>query len=299
MAPLWMARPRLALKIQRPYVCCAWEDPVRLAALLGHYEFFCQLFAPEVREAIYGDGATILRISGGEDGGKWDLQLFYHDRFEKEGDLTLAIREVESGVTLAGLTFCIARNNGERIAIVGGLQAGAGSGTLSHIHNAAKAMYGLRPKALVLWCLQQLAEPWQITQIQAVGDARHVWRHWRKKLDIAASYDEFWKESDGRRLAGGENWMLPLKSAVRSRTELKPSRRKTYERRYAMLNALKPRLLDAVAALAPGGQRLHDPTAASAEFFIPVRASFPPSNAISQIHCLEPSELECSPELSL
>jgi uncharacterized protein VirK/YbjX len=110
-------------------------------------------------------------------------------------------------------------------------------------------MHGLRPKALALWCLQQLAACWQVGRIEAVGDAQHVYRHWSKRLEFAASYDEFWSESDGRRLPGG-GWELPLQLKQRTRAELKPSRRKAHERRYAMLDALQPKLIMSVAALA-------------------------------------------------
>jgi uncharacterized protein VirK/YbjX len=266
VAPLWAARPRLALKLQRPYVCCAWGSTERFAALLRHYDILPQLFAPEVRAAIYGDGINLVRLTHAETGWRWDIRLFYHDKFEKEGELTLAIREVETGVMLAGLTFCLAHNDNKRIAIIGGIQASRDPRTRRLIHDAAKALYGLRPKALVLWCLQQLAQPWQLTQIQAVGDAQHVWRHWRKRLEIAACYDDFWRESDGRELPGGGSWELPLETRARTREELKPSRRKTYERRCAMLDALQPTLLAAFAALAPGGQALTALAAGPVEF---------------------------------
>ena len=254
MAPLWAARPRLALKLQRPYVCCAWDSPTRLAALLRHYEILCQVFAPEARTAIYGNGIDLVRIINLEAGARWDLGLFYHDRFEREGELTLAVREVETGVMLAGLTFCLAHNGGKRIAIIGGLQAGGDPRTLGLIHSATKGLCGMRPKALLLWCLQQLAQPWRLTQIQAVGDTQHVWRHWLKRVEIAACYDDFWRESDGRSLPGGGSWELPLRFNARPRRELKPSRRRTHERRYALLEALQPRLLAAFAALSPDGQ---------------------------------------------
>lgn len=253
IAPLWAARPRLAQKLQRPYVCCAWDSPMRLAALVKHYDILCKIFAPEVRTAIYGDGVDLVRVTLAEGGGKWDIRLFYHDKFEREGEMTLAIREVGTGVTLAGLTFCLAQNADGRVAIIGGVQAGSDPRTRALIHDATKGLFGMRPKALLLWCLQQLAQEWRITQIQAVGDAQHVWRHWMKRREIAASYDEFWRESDGRTLPGGGSWELPLRYNSRPRGELKPSRRKTYECRYAMLDALGPKMLARFSALAPEG----------------------------------------------
>ena len=75
----------------------------------------------------------------------------------------------------------------------------------------------MRPKALLLWCLQQVALPWRLTQIQAVGDSQHVWRHWLKRAEIAACYDDFWRESDGRKLQGGGSWELPLRFNARPR----------------------------------------------------------------------------------
>ena len=253
IAPLWALRPRLATKLQRPYVSCAWDTPVRCAALLSHYHLLPQLFATPVREAIYRQGVNVLRLTHAPTGRRLDVRLFYHDKFEKEGELTLAIRDPAAGLVLSGLTFTLAHRAGQWCAIIGGLQSSHDPATRPLIHDAAKALHGLRPKALALWCLQQLCEPWGIKQIQAVGDAQHVWQHWRKRLEIPASYDEFWRESDSQPLPGGGRWALPLSPQPRPREELKPSRRKQHERRYALLAALRPKLLSAFAALAPEG----------------------------------------------
>ena len=51
------------------------------------------------------------------------MSLFYHDKFEKEGELTLAIRDTLGGLMLSGLTFTLAHNAAECVAIIGGLQA--------------------------------------------------------------------------------------------------------------------------------------------------------------------------------
>jgi uncharacterized protein VirK/YbjX len=271
IAPLWAARPRLVQKLQRPYVCCAWNSPMRLAALIKHYDFLCTVFDPEVRKAIYGEGVDLVRMTHAETGDKWELRLFYHDRFEREGEMTLALRDIETGVMLAGMTFCLAQNGDDRIAIIGGMQAGGDPRTRDLIHDATKALFGMRPKALLVWCLQQLAELWKLTQIQAVGDDQHVWRHWMKQVEIAASYNEFWRESDGRTLPGGGSWELPLRFSSRPRGELKPSRRKTYERRYAMLDSLRPKLIARFEALAPGHQAKVALASAPEDFVCPAR----------------------------
>jgi len=250
LAPLWMARPRLATKLQRPYVHCEWRVIERFAALMGHYDILPRIFSADMRQAIYGgNGVAIIRLANPASGRQLDVRLFYHDKFEKEGELTLAICESASGLRLAGLTFCLAQPVHQRTMIIGGLQASRDPQTQVLIHDVSKEMHGLRPKALALWCLQQLAACWQVSRIEAIDDAHHVWRHWTKRLDFAANYDEFWSESDGRRLPGG-GWELPLQLKQRTRVELKPSRRKAHERRYAMLAALQPKLIMTVAALA-------------------------------------------------
>ena len=251
LAPLWALRPRLALKLQRPYLCCAWDGPVRLAALLGHYEALSKYFSAEARTAIFRNGLDLIRLANPASGMQLDVRLLYHDKFEKEGELTLAIHHVETGLTLAGITFSLVRNAGRRVAIIGGLQASNDPRMRGLIHDASKEMHGLRPKAFALWCLQQLAACWQVGRIESVDDAHHVWRHWRKRIEIDMCYDEFWSESDGRRMPGG-GWELPLQLKHRSRAELKPSRRKTHERRYAMLADLQPKLIAAMAAITIG-----------------------------------------------
>jgi uncharacterized protein VirK/YbjX len=252
LAPLWVAHPRLATKLQRPYLCCEWGVAERFGALMGHYDALQTLVGPDARAAIYRDGLRLLELENPASGRRLAVRLVYHDQFEKEGELTLAVDDVATGLTLAGLTFCLFRQGEQRVLAIGGLQAAPDPRTRGLIHDVAKEMHGLRPKAFALWCVQQLAAAWHVVQIQAVGDGQHIYRHRHKRREFAASYDEFWSESDGRRQPGGGSWELPLQWRPRSREELKPSRRKAHECRYAMLAALQPQLRDGFAALAPG-----------------------------------------------
>jgi uncharacterized protein VirK/YbjX len=266
IAPLWVAHPRLATKLQRPYLCCAWTTLERFAALMGHYDALTRCFAPAARAAIYHGGLDLIRLTSSTSGRKLDVRLLYRDQFEKEGELTLVIHDVATGLILAGLTFSVVHNAGRRIIIIGGLQASPDPRMRDLIHAVAKEYHGLRPKALALWCLQELGALWQVGQIQAVGDEQHIYRHAHKRREFAASYDEFWNESDGRRLPGGGSWELPLQLRPRTREELKPSRRKAHERRYALLSALRPMLRNAAESLAPGSSAATVLAASPAEF---------------------------------
>lgn len=249
-APLWLARPRISTKLQRPYVCCDWTVEQRLQALLSHYTLLPQLLRAEALDEIYRDKVEVAALTH-PDGRGIAVRLFYRDNFEKEGDLTLSVDDVSTGLTLAGITFSLGEAGGtERRIVIGGLQASPGPQTRELINEVTKQLHGMRPKAFALWCVQQLAAVWSVSQLVAVSDAQHIYRHSHKRRDFSASYDEFWSESDGQREENGF-WKLPLQLRHRHREELKPSRRKAHERRYAFLTAFQPILRDALLELRP------------------------------------------------
>lgn len=251
IAPLWKLRPRLAAKLQRPYQCASWSPRQRWEALQSHYALFPQLVNASIREEIYGRGCTLLRIRHVDSRRELQVRLFYRDQFEKEGELTLGVFDQTADTMLAGVTFSLHQKSDTKTALIGGLQAGAGPQTRALIHDVAKEMHGMRPKAFALWALQRLLTGWGIQKLCAVGDEQHIYRHWRKRRQIAASYAEFWLESDGQQTEDGL-WVLPLKPRLRSREELKPSRRKAHERRYALLGELEARLSAVTRLLGSG-----------------------------------------------
>jgi uncharacterized protein VirK/YbjX len=246
---LLAARPRLSAKLQRPYVRRDWDVASRLAALTSHYDGLAELFSAGARALVYGDGLTLLRMNAGTAGRSLELKLAYRDQFEKEGELTLLLEDVASGLTLAGTTFGLFREHGERVVWIGGLQASPDPRMRGLIHDVTKELHGMRPKAFVIWCLRQLAPGWEARRIRAIADHDHIYRHWRKRRDFSAVYDEFWAECGGFRLPD-LGWELPLVVPPRPREEIKPSRRKAHEQRYALLARLAPELIAGAAAAA-------------------------------------------------
>jgi len=243
---LWQVRPRLASKLQRPYVHRNWTVADRLTALESHYEVIGSLISGEALDEIYRRGLTLLRLEA-VGGRALQIRLLYADQFEKEGELTLAIVDDQTGLELATLTFCLVEADGNRAIWIGGLQANPALQTRFLINEVAKEMHGLRPKALALWCLRQLAQAWGIDRLRAIADDHHIYRHSHKRRSFAACYDEFWAESCGLRQSDG--WELPLDVAERPAEEIKASRRKAHARRYAMLNDLAQTLAHAIATL--------------------------------------------------
>jgi uncharacterized protein VirK/YbjX len=251
MQPLWALRPRLAIKLQRPYGMNGFDDAGRCRALLDHYDALPSLIASGLQQRIYDEGLDVLEIVDPVSGRVLLLRLAYRNEFEMEGELSLLVIDKASGLMLVGLSFSLVRLGSLRCCLVGGVQASRDERMRGIIHDVAKEMHGLRPKAFGLWCLQQMLLLWGVDALFAVGDTQHIYRHWRKRKDIHASYDEFWQESEGTLQENGL-WELPLSPRERSREFLKPSRRKQHERRYQMLGGIRASFASAISACLPG-----------------------------------------------
>lgn len=119
ISELWALRPRLAIKLYRPYLSCDWDVPERCAAILNHYNLLPRLIASTVLPAIYKNGIHLLRIHHSDSSLQLNVRLFYRDQFEKEEKLTLAVEDAASGLMLAGLSFSLIEFAGRRTLIIG------------------------------------------------------------------------------------------------------------------------------------------------------------------------------------
>lgn len=246
LAPLYAAQPRLALKLDRPYVTSAWARSynIKLGVLYSHYGIVRGIFPAAFLKNIYTGGVDLLHIVNTTANRRLALRLLHHDQFEREGEITLALVDKGSGLPLVRVSFCMCDGrHAARRLFIGGLQACNDPRVRPIIHDMAKEMYGLRAKALALWCLQQLAAHWGVAEILGVDDAHHMSNEHKRRGTIAASYDEFWGESDGVHDAEAGFWKIPLQARQRGREELKASRRKQHELRYGFLGDLRVSLL--------------------------------------------------------
>jgi hypothetical protein len=108
-------------------------------------------------------------------------------------------------------------------------------------------MKGMRPKAMVLFALQHLAQAWNLTSLRAVSNGTHIYRSLQKRKTINADYDSFWIESGGELQPDGI-FNLPISPQVRDIADIKPNKRSMYRQRYALLDKLGQ---DIRAAMSP------------------------------------------------
>ena len=182
--------------------------------------------------------------------GNFGLQLNC-SRQEKEGDLVIGLVNLDTGVALFTLAFSITRfETGPKEILIGGLQGNKRANDKDLVISLTRGLHGLRPKALLLFVLQQLAAIWGISRLRAVSDDLHIYRHWQKRKHVAASYDEWWIESGGHR-AGDGMFDLPVTFVPRETSTLKVNKRQMYRRRYIMLAEIADQIRHAHATHVP------------------------------------------------
>ena len=233
-----LSHPRIFSKLQRPYLHRRLGLRDRLKVLTQHYSFVATQIPYEVRLAILsGAGFELASLSTG-DTNRYSLYLKYEDQFEKEGDLTVILIDALQKVPIYTLSFTITRwlDEGPEL-FIGGLQGQKGAQDRVGIVQLTRSLHGLRPKALLVFAVQRLAQCWGIDRIRAVADSEHIYRHFRKRREILTSYDTFWEECKGVRGSDG-NYLLPERPTVRQIDELPAKKRAIYRRRYAMLEEL-------------------------------------------------------------
>lgn len=255
--------PHILSKLQRSYLDSTPGPWLRLRALKHHYRFVVSRLSDRAVDQIYGPAGLVLARISLLKTDNLELRLGYLDSLSKEGDLAISLHDANTGDRLAALSFCVSNPNQ---AFVGGLQSFKHPNQKERIVAITRGMHGLRPKALLFFTLQQLVASWVLDSIRAVGDSRHVYRHYRKRKTVAMSYDEFWLECGGQRGEDGI-FALPTVSVPRDLCEMKASKRQMYRHRYLLLEDLTAQIRDTLAQYTlpeSPGPRVSSPVGSSA-----------------------------------
>ncbi len=234
MAVIISHHPCLYHKLQRPYLNCILNTRQRLEALLQHYSFVLQNFSSETMKGVYATPGLTLASFFLEDLGEFELHLSYSLK-EKEGDLALGLVKVGSPKNWYTLSFSVWKYKAPQKEIfIGGLQ-GNHAMKKGLVIALTRALHGLRPKALMLFAVQQLAACWGLSSMRAVSDSAHIYRHFQKRKILSTRYDPFWLECGGKP-ADDDSFELPASFVHREISTLKINKRPMYRRRYEMLS---------------------------------------------------------------
>lgn len=233
LAYIVQRHPHLFHKLQRPYLNRNLKTDQRLAALKQHYRFILTEFSGPTIEGVFSPMGKLLANLPAEKTESLELRLVC-GRMQKEGDLTLCLTGAGSTTPIATLSFSVWKYDADRKEIfIGGLQ-GDKNTDKETVVAITRGLYGLRPKALMVYTLQQLAAGWNMTRLQAVSDDMHIYRHFQSHRNVRASYDKFWIECDGTSTPEG-SFELPVEFVPREMSSIRVNKRQMYRRRYVML----------------------------------------------------------------
>ncbi len=235
--------PTLFRKIIRPYVDPRWTRERVLLALQAHFDFVAaRLDAPTFLQSCTPAGFRLWEFTT-DAGRHFEVRWVNDGNFSKEGELSLVLRDVQTGRILSGLTALVVREASRpgHGLLIGGVQGADPAIDKPLLKEALKGLHGLRPKALLLFVTQEIAVAWQLARIVAVDNDTHISRHHdyalnRRRRPVLA-YDEFWQESGGVRRGDGY-FELPLRLVRRPDVAIKAHKRSQYQQRYALLDCL-------------------------------------------------------------
>ncbi|WP_200923919.1 VirK/YbjX family protein [Enterobacter kobei] len=238
---LLAAQITLPSKTHRQYLMRGLTANDRADAIVNHYYWIDSLKERALAQALTSPQEQTVVQFHAKEGVIYTVNASSAGKAEREGESTLWLRDNEDTL-LASLTFSVARSNGQRVIVIGGLQGPRRCVSRDVIKQSTRACHGLFPKRVLMEVLFQLALQSSVKAIFAVSDEGHVFRALRYRLSkgrhFHASYDEFWDSLGGKKVSGF-CWQLPLQMERKSLDEIASKKRAEYRRRFELLDEIE------------------------------------------------------------
>lgn len=238
--PFLEINPRLALKPTRVYMSTHWKMTKKIKVLQDTYNFIHHSGAFLQNSLLQPDGGIIAQTDLGKHGNA-TIVLSYDTRFRKEGELVLSLWISSLTRAIAFLSFSLESDpDGPRSCYIGCLQGGKEGNQKEDVVTASKAMHGLRPKAALVFVVQELTRAFGARELLGVGN--DIQAHRRKHIihipfihDYTFDYNATWTDVGGA--PDKEGWYrLPLETYRHPREDIKANKRSMYLKRYAMMD---------------------------------------------------------------
>lgn len=238
--PFLEINPRLALKPTRVYMSTRWKMTQRIKVLQDTYNFIHQSGTFLQNSLLQPNGNVLAQTDLGKHG-EATIVLSYDARFRKEGELVLSLRINSLTRAVAFLSFSLESHlDGSYTCYIGCLQGGKEGNQKEDVVTASKAMHGLRPKAALIFTVQEIARAFGARELLGVGNS--IQAHRRKHIvhipflhDYTFDYNTTWTDAGGTPDKAGW-YRLPLQTYRHGREEIKTNKRSMYLKRYAMMD---------------------------------------------------------------
>jgi uncharacterized protein len=242
------ARPNLLEIATAPYISAVWDEPTRVREFVAHIGQLEQTTFPLAFDVDH----MIEIMPMPECGEGYHLLLDKPVWFQKEG--TLALNLFQGDVRLFTIAFALASRDGERIAIIGGIQGRNLDGILDIYREMTRKAHGLRPRDLLIDLFKAFCREVGAKRLLAVSDANRHHRHpyfgKAPDRDLPLDYDAIWEDRGGTATQDGF-YELSLQRTTRSDDEIPAKKRAMYKKRYALMEELEARLSQAMMSAKP------------------------------------------------
>lgn len=228
-----------------PMMTSAWDARARIARLTDHCQLAERLGTPfNLKPFHYVD---LLRLDGID--ARYRVTLDQPGWLLRDGLLTISLWDgIERMFTLS---FCFARQGGELVAYVGGVQGKRDPEVLEKYREITKAAHGMRPRDLLIELFRLLCQSVSVDRILCVSDDIRYQKSryfllYGTEPHIDANYDQAWEERAAIRRSDGF-FELPLQRVDRAADGIPARKRAMYRQRYAMLDQISHDLSAAIS----------------------------------------------------
>lgn len=218
-----------------PYINHTWPMERRLAAIDQHFrmlggtaEIIAHATFEEVELARLDEEYSGLRLA--LDKAVW---------FLREGEIVLNL--FVNDQRFYSIAFTLGTDDGQPLVLVGALQGSNSESAQGIYRDITHALYGMRPRDLLMVALKLLCGELGIHRIWAVSsdNRQHNSPYFgdSHKDKVLVAYNEVWLEHGGTELDNGF-FEIPAMVRYKDMNDIPTRKRATYRRRYQMLDKL-------------------------------------------------------------
>lgn len=233
LAPWQVHSPRLLFKPLRHYMNRRYGVAERISLLMQHYTFVWRNFpANWISQLAEGHALTLATLNGKREQ-RYNIQLCKTDKFDREGELLLSLRNSQTDQLIYACAFSISQQHGVRKIEMGCIQGAKGESATQVIREATKELHGIRPRDFLLQALYCLVDEWSVHSVLGPSNSSRVYQ---TKATVA-NYNDYWQEFGAHPTQSGE-YRLPIKLVHTDPNDVPSNKRAEYKRREALRQEL-------------------------------------------------------------
>lgn len=188
---LWFSHsPRLVLKPTRPYMRRDRMFAERVEVIASHYTQLARLFSQHNVVALANGHSLLLAEFSGKHGGSYRINLRKTDKFDREGELIICLRDASRHRDVYHLVFSLSVAMHSPCMEIGCIQGPSGEDAREVVKATTKELMGIRPRDLLIEASMSLAKAWNVTELFGVSNEVRVCR----PDSTFADYDALWAE---------------------------------------------------------------------------------------------------------